>query len=1060
MLVREIQPPPGTSFSVQDNEHHGSTPDGAQDLIELVSPAKGKPAISLSLVLQRQPGTQESISALIESGVLAFEIKLKTTIFARHVRYQLLWESGSDFLKLAQGESSGKEARVSLSANLDKDQCLDALAALQSQHSRFRIVAYIDYRQDGNLKTINLSGFWSQIHSFLKLHSEQEGRISKSNLSALIPFMLEDQLLKVSDENGNAVDIQNEILNRLFMRQSGVVLKELVTFDGGEPYYVLRSAPPSGYELSYSEQLKVTSIQTKNLEVTLQHLASQSINLLDDHLFLVAHKPEDPSQVVPVPIKIPASRSNREVNTKAGEKPVAVIGNTLTSVSLAMRPSVNAAIYVKPQTGILLHGQFLEGMSVDLNKSAKPKSLPVGGDPHAAYWPDRLNAQKVWYAQEFELVVPSMNTGPESSPFLFSYETAGVTSSGKPALKGKLRFTLQRKTPKKTLDAIRANGVTNAEAVPTNSLSIVLQVPFVNETDGIIKQHSVTATFSVDRDKITAEVELLNDWVRLVYGALSTEGFQSMPIQIQVTFTFNCYVAVGEKDFNIVFGAKSFETPVLYTAAETVRPVHNSYLNVSTLAFVHPISIVRFQRESPVDRSRDNVMLAKPLQLSAFPAIRPQATLVPQAVAAVKRVKYALRTQVRQSSLPLLYPCNKFGMLFQEIKDGTRLAIGCQDALKLGETKYRQYEEIIELRDNSYFQIFRSLSQPGIFVIVPTRFCVTRREAGERDEYRPMIFLNALLDGENAGNNKVELRTSLQPDIPLFRRIEILEKLKAFHPSPTISYSTEIPSEDTLLNWALDPGITANCESDMSNASGPFVSAFFSMDIPSWQLLKSVLQSPGLGGSIIVRLADGSEFVSNLLVKLDQVHGPWLSGPLELAETGGQVQITNKTESVIEVSDLVRYSGSSITEQVPLEISLASEQSHTVSASPGLVAIYSYPLSDPVAIEETRSFVEDIYSNFIFINLIAFGNHSLSRLDVEARVRGLDRIHHGVLTETEPVIDFDYMLPLTTYLSNHILDFRIKKTFSIAGRADEWTNWIEWDLNRGPVSITSEFLSL
>jgi hypothetical protein len=298
----------------------------------------------------------------------------------------------------------------------------------------------------------------------------------------------------------------------------------------------------------------------------------------------------------------------------------------------------------------------------------------------------------------------------------------------------------------------------------------------------------------------------------------------------------------------------------------------------------------------------------------------------------------------------------------------------------------------------------------------------------------------------------------MQPDIPVFKIKQVSEKLKSYHHDPSVEYSVGVQNKGTDIAWAVDPTIAATSESDLSDASGPFISVYFSTDLPGWQLLKAVLTSPGLSGSIAINLADGSQFSSNLLIKLDTVRGPWVNGPLELQVLNGQVTLTNKTKGKINLSDMVRYEGSLAAETFAVGVTLDGDGATTVTASAGTVPVYSYALGDPVAIEETRSFVEDIYSNFIIINLVNFQNHNLIQLEVEAKVRGLDEVHRGTLTDTERVIDFDYILPLTSYLESFMLDIRVTKIFN--DKPAELTPWIAWDLNNGPVSLTPDLLTL
>src|SRR5690606_22028663 len=154
------------------------------------------------------------------------------------------------------------------------------------------------------------------------------------------------------------------------------------------------------------------------------------------------------------------------------------------------------------------------------------------------------------------VVEPEMNADLVSSPFLFSFERIGATSTGKPALSGSVRFKLRQSMSNETAEA-STNFTSNAHPVEFTPLSVFILIPFVDEVDGLVKQHSVTATIKKEDNIITAEVLLINDWVRLAYGVLAREGFQSIPAQAQIAFTFTGYVPINAKDLEFSYGGKS-----------------------------------------------------------------------------------------------------------------------------------------------------------------------------------------------------------------------------------------------------------------------------------------------------------------------------------------------------------------------------------------------------------------------------------------------------------------------------------------------------------------------
>lgn len=58
---------------------------------------------------------------------------------------------------------------------------------------------------------------------------------------------------------------------------------------------------------------------------------------------------------------------------------------------------------------------------------------------------------------------------------------------------------------------------------------------------------------------------MLNEWVRLTYGALAIEDFQESSAQVQVAYTFKSYVPVEGKNLNLHLAEKRYtlQLPIL-----------------------------------------------------------------------------------------------------------------------------------------------------------------------------------------------------------------------------------------------------------------------------------------------------------------------------------------------------------------------------------------------------------------------------------------------------------------------------------------------------------------
>ncbi|MGB9927609.1 MAG: hypothetical protein ACPK85_04320 [Methanosarcina sp.] len=1061
----------------------------------LVHSSSGEPVFSLSLILRNQPTPeQDNIHALIESGILTLDVKIGVSedildavsaswqvecrrLFARKIEYGLLWSEndiGSPIV-MTQAEASGSEGRAGISAHLNRAQVLELLTSLDENPSHLYLSSTVHYQTSEGSRSVQISGSWADIYDFLKNHLNEDSKIKESSLYQLVSAMAENGLLIVTGD-GKPIQLPVEDLMRIFMRQAAVVLRKESEPDNGEDWFTLRPRPYEGFRLSYTESITTAGMKTLELHTPLHQIIGGALEGYNwtDYVHLLAKQPDNPSAYSPIPKKVRASRSQHADRRESNNIKMAAIDNSLVSLSLATRPGIHLTSRPNLESSHLPEGMIykrpLDDFIINIKELAKNRSLPVINNREAPYWSDRIDSGKFWYAPVFEIVEPEPNADPSSSSFLFSFERFGATSTGEPALRGNVHFTLLSDMSAETESALdRDNRISKAQPVSFENFSVSLLVPFVDISDGQVKQHTFEATVQKQGDTLSVDVPVLNEWVRLTYGALAIEGFQTLPPQVLISYTFKGYVPIKDNNFELIFGGKSLRTPITYSAIEASNLKGTTYFDAINLTYVQPREEIHYKPELAglIPRKTldsEIVKLAKfkdiagqPLHV-AIASVKPNLAVSASVASIVKEVKYSLNTELRQQKQTLVFPCNRLGNFYQEIRNGTPVPIGCQDAFKLGQIRYNQYEEINELTDSAY-KVYRSLQQPEHFLVLPASFCINRREAGEKDAYRPLIFLNAIIDAAVSANNRVELRVTLEPDLPLFKRSALLEKLKAYSQNPVIHYPTDIPAEAVNFNWLIDSSITANSEADVLEVDGPFITAYFGMNLANWQLMRSVLSNPGINGSVSFTLADGSRFSSNLLLKLDHIRGPWQNGPLEIVAQNEEVNITNCIESTIDISDLVRYVGDKIAEQVPVEVSLIPGKTHKISAGSGLQPVYSYPPGDPVAIKETRSFVEDIYSNLIFINLLNFNNHNLLQLNVEARLQGLDSLYKAQLTEDMRVADIPVVLPLTTYLENRLLDFRVIKIFK--DREAESTDWIQWDMETSvPISLTREILGL
>ena len=116
--------------------------------------------------------------------------------------------------------------------------------------------------------------------------------------------------------------------------------------------------------------------------------------------------------------------------------------------------------------------------------------------------------------------------------------------------------------------------------------------------------------------------------------------------------------------------------------------------------------------------------------------------------------------------------------------------------------------------------------------------------------------------------------------------------------------------------------------------------------------------------------------------------------------------------------------------------------------------VYSeYEINDgsQAVLDEIATYVEDIRKNFIFLDLINYPNHGLKKLEIHARLKGVERIHKVTMNGDPPTGNLDIIMPLTKYLEDPVLQFKVTKHFQSANVST--SPWIEWNINSKGVII-------
>lgn len=1023
----------------------------------------GVPVLSLVLALARPaaPG-EESVRPLIVSGVLTMDVTLALPVpsptddpddhplFARSATFELV--QTSDGRVLSSASSQGFGARAALQASLNRSQALDALAALDGVATSLTVRATVTYQGAAGDVRLRLQGSWGRVHDALATRVPADGVLGQSALRRAFDDLLTTGELTASTDGGDPAGPERGELFDPFLRLARLVLLRESSPDpagdgAGEPRYTLRGRPGDGFDLDASLAVRRPGLRRLVLSAPLEEVLAGQVNG-GRAQFIQIEQPDSQGRMTAVPRRVRSAGDTARGPADARPIHLAAAGGGLKSVALTLRPQVTHtasantlaatdAGQIKVLDAHRIKYTWANDVLIESIRPGPAQSLPVvPSDRTGVVWPDRLNPATVWYPPTFEVVTPDPGAAAERSAFLFDFERTGATADGRATLTGRARFTLRQGMPRE-VEAVRDK----ARPVPTDGLAVSLRIPFRDQS-GTARVESFPGKVEPAAGGATVTVELLNDWVRLCYGALSQAGFQAEPARLEVGYYFRAYSVVpgGRLKWGPI--RKTALLPVVYSPRDRDAEEGSPYLDATATALRFPGGELRLTREPA---------LLAPTAIRPKPGVLISPTLKPAVRPTIGPTVYVTQTVTRQESRDVLVPCATHGHLYREKTPAGMVAVGCRDALLLGQTAFRQYEELPELEVKRASQViarvYRSLQQPGRFLVVPAGYLITRYEPAVADRaYKPAVILYSVADDDAERTRRVVFAATLQPDVPVYARRELEGKLRTLSPTTRIEWPTELGCP-VKYTWSVDARMNVQVETLCYPDS---FGVTLTTDDAGALLIRGQLQTAGVEGVAEFRLADGTVLASRLGLRLREVTGPWSAGPVETTALAGAVRLTNRIEHRVAVSEVVTRDAG----RVAVDSELAPGQSREVptAAAPGdSYPVYALPSGDEVRLEEVASFVEDIHTNVIFLDLIDHAAHGLRTFEVTARLRGVPGEQQVPWTGSPRVGEVRFTLPLTSYLESRVLEFRVTRT--PAGGAAAAGPWREWDLGRDGVVI-------
>lgn len=677
----------------------------------------------------------------------------------------------------------------------------------------------------------------------------------------------------------------------------------------------------------------------------------------------------------------PASRSRGPVNPG----PMLMSAKVITPIAQLVRPKPSG----RPGmiTAVAIDHQIMKEQLLAIHVDPAEKGPILGSQPPSPelLLGDRSGDQR-WYLPEVTLVSPVAGVQAGASPFRFDLVTAGHQPDGTPGLEATVVVTLAARPSEATLKAWEQAGQPPLAPLPCQ-VQVGLGIPF-RDGQGRAQVETVTATsvvssgtFGEQGSTMQATFILANSWARMAYGSLSTPGFQSSPPVVQVSISYAGWQSQG-----------------------TAFPKHLLDL-VATNKFV----ALRQAGQPTRPMAKTQLMsLAK-----AGIQLKPSVT-----VEGIKTgvITWSWVQRTTTTEIPIVMACAEHGQLYRQATTTGWVAIGCQPALNLGQAEYRTWQAET-VSSVTGVRVFRSLTQPGRFLVVPDRYGIGRHPASDPERaMRATLLLTSTIDIDNPATILCVLAAALEPETNAGefallaeelrqrtnRDVELLSPAQAGL-SPDVSWAiSDVRSLDTL---PIDTGFTV----------------VISMGVPGFLALKTLMKIGSVVGSARYRLPGGIEFASTLRLDLGNVLGP-VEGPVRATDSGGgQVELRNQLDRAVAVHRII---GNGVVVASPEQVldPLTSAVFSVPAGSSGPYSVDHTVAPGTESLDETRSYIEDLQLGVTFMATGSFSG--IAGLEIACQFLG-DNDEVFTLTEGQRSRERDFVLPLTAYASDPALTFTV-----------------------------------
>lgn len=1052
-------------------------PDGGDSHVVHALPAiprlganeNGEPRVTFTVVLSRQPRPDhDSICDLVDHGLFAFTLTLSLPALADETLQPLFCTSAifrveeaneNDTRVLAEERGAGAETSVALSMDAERDTALAIAAALDGEKSALQVRVTIRYRCAPSEERLHLIGSWSNVFDALAKRAGDTRRLSAADFRAGFDDLVASGAITISTAS-DAVANGDDAFEALRSLSSFILTADATG-------YALRNRPSERMPLDVKKVVVTTAERETEIVAPLEAVVGDSLDDFNRERFVHIVAPDSGNGATLSSVARLVRLNRRAATRAAGETKsmLALTGGRLSSLTFALAPDTTTApmahALIASDAGRphLAAGALSAWVADDLvvgriGDRQQPISLPVVENPSGNVFHDRINSSQLWYAPSFTLDRPAPADDPATSAFAFTFESKGTTGGPHPApaLEATLRFRLRSDHP---------DG-----SVPLGNLSVALEIPFRDAVSNAPSVQRFPAEIDSDDGKtITATLQLINEWVRICYSAVAYPDQQAQPARLRLAYAFRAYVPLPADVGAAIAGGKIAQTRIVDSArdfpaaaASPVFSIRDSTLRIGrndlqlrretrgvAMMASHAIAAPRFQETEVAAPALNAVVVHPRLELNAS---------VAQLIATTR---YGMQTIIREQAIDADLPCAQYGNFYRQKSAAGERSIGCQDAFRLGEIAPTQYEEIAELRASRY-GVFKSLQQPGRFLVLPSAYRVSRYGPGEPPEkaFRPTAMIYAVLDA-NPANSRYYFSAALEADISAIERARLPKLVAAYTPfgsTPLFDYPTS-PAVQAVASFAFavpsaiaQPEVLQILDSFQVSVSTNMADAL---------LLTGVIETSGLTGVATFKLADGSSLTSSLVVDT-KIIGPTAGGPVTVALTTTDATVTNRTTVPVNVFNLVTWHGDG-EKSLAVDRTLAARESVAVALpAPADRALAESGATSAAKLNQLGIFVDDVTTNVIFVNLVNYANHDLKQLSIETRLKNQSKTYVVDIAEgSHAAVDLTF--DLTSYAAQQLIEYRIT-CVSTSGAANP-TNWILWDLNSAGnvVSLTWELIA-